>query len=44
MQKKRKRWLAANGTLLPLFAMLAYLLLSGKESGAVHADAGITTE
>lgn len=44
MRKKRKeRWSTVSGILL-LFVALGYLLVGGKDSGVVHADAGVTTE
>jgi hypothetical protein len=45
VRKKRKaQWLTASGALLIAAIVLGYLVIGGKDSGAVHADSGIKTE
>jgi hypothetical protein len=45
MRRKRNlRWFEASGVLLVVAIVLGYLLIGRKDSGAVHADAGVTTE
>lgn len=45
VEKKRKsQWPSARGALLIGAIVLGYFMIGGKDSGAVHADSGVTTE
>ena len=45
VRKKRKaRWLIASGTAAMAWLVAGYLLIGGRNSGAVRADSGVTTE
>jgi hypothetical protein len=43
-KKRKSQWLIASGGLLIAAILIAYHVIGGKGSGAVHADSGVTTE
>ena len=42
--KRSARWLISSGTAIAACLVAGYLLIGGKQSGAVHVDSGVTTE
>ena len=43
-KKRKSQWLSASAALLIGVIVLGYFMIGGKDSGAVHADSGVTTE
>ncbi|MGL9622366.1 hypothetical protein QRQ56_30765 [Bradyrhizobium sp. U531] len=43
-KKRSSLWLLASAALLIGVIVLGYFMIGGEDSGAVHADSGITTE
>ena len=43
-KNRKSQWLTASGGLLLAVMVVGYLLTRSKESSAVHANAGVTTE
>jgi hypothetical protein len=43
-KNRKPRWITASGVLLIAAIAAGYLMIGGKDSGAVHANYGVTTE